>query len=966
MTSTALARVAWEMAVGLRALPASAWLLAAGGAAPWRPQQQRQQQQRRGAHSGGGAGGAGPEQPPAAAAGPGLPHQHHHHAPWGPASSAAGPHLGALLHSAALPDDARDHAAADPQQRPSERRERREQREHAGFAAAAALFQHAAPVSGSGGAEGGGAAAPAHAAHHHHVHAGHKAPHGSHAAHAAGAQHAAHHQHHHHHHHHHPHHRQPGELHAAHGRRAAASASAGGGGAADALNALLLGCRGLGVLRRIMLKYKANMAPSHTANTLLVLQHLVLAARAARRAGGRAGGPPAAPGDAAAAARPWASAARAQPRVRAAQELSRAAPRGSETQGPQEQLVAQMLGELGNTIWHQMGDMAGVRRGGSGARARRARVRTAPPRRARPTHPPGPSPTGADLAKLLYSWAALEWHPEPKLLADVVASFLAAARGPAGGAAQPPPPGAAEVAAGVWGLARLGEPFTGATLALLREQWAALVVHWGPQQLADVAWALTATADEDAAAAELAGEAPVAPGELEQLVIELAARLVSQLQHGPPVAPEDVWPEALLTHHAPAPAAGAAPAAEAARHAAAAPGSAAASPQHLAWRALQSMAAVGINVSEPEGRAGELVAALSAHMQAPAGARRPGTAPGGGGGGGGGAPGEYSRRDLASHTKQVAAVAWAGNGKRLASASDDGVVKLWNIEHSASARPEKPEIDLHHSSKEIITALTFHPRREELLAVIGSNVTKVYDTRAKSSSAIVCEAATPDAIAAAWDGGHDSLVVAQLNNTFTHLEPRRKRVHRPHMLRPGDEVTGVAFIDGGRKLLAATRYGVEVLAWPSYKHLTTLAGHTMHHGRDGGVTAMAVSSKDQYLASAGMDGLVCVWDLASATPLSVAYGADDAVRALSFSCDHSMLAYSAQAGLGQGASLDVVSAKTGKYVCRVPLAGHSESVAFNPRYPRLLAFAAEAAPAGRDSRGRETYVGKVGIVVLGR
>lgn len=55
---------------------------------------------------------------------------------------------------------------------------------------------------------------------------------------------------------------------------------------------------------------------------------------------------------------------------------------------------------------------------------------------------------------------------------------------------------------------------------------------------------------------------------------------------------------------------------------------------------------------------------------------RPGTAPGPA------AAADYSRRDLLGHNKQVSVVAWGHNGKRLASASEDGVVKLWNIEHN--------------------------------------------------------------------------------------------------------------------------------------------------------------------------------------------------------------------------------------------------------------------------------------------
>lgn len=40
------------------------------------------------------------------------------------------------------------------------------------------------------------------------------------------------------------------------------------------------------------------------------------------------------------------------------------------------------------------------------------------------------------------------------------------------------------------------------------------------------------------------------------------------------------------------------------------------------------------------------------------------------------------------------------------------------------SRAEKAEHELQHGNREAISALAFHPRREELLAVVGSHVTK--------------------------------------------------------------------------------------------------------------------------------------------------------------------------------------------------------------------------------------------------
>lgn len=104
----------------------------------------------------------------------------------------------------------------------------------------------------------------------------------------------------------------------------------------------LLSCKSLGMLRRIQIKHKATMEPEHVADTLLCLQHLVRAARYARQTGMRSSFP---------FMHHATSQARSQPRVRAAGEFSRSRVRASESDGHMEQLMAQMLGELGSQIW---------------------------------------------------------------------------------------------------------------------------------------------------------------------------------------------------------------------------------------------------------------------------------------------------------------------------------------------------------------------------------------------------------------------------------------------------------------------------------------------------------------------------------------------------------------------------------------------------------------------------------------
>jgi hypothetical protein len=283
--------------------------------------------------------------------------------------------------------------------------------------------------------------------------------------------------------------------------------------------------------------------------------------------------------------------------------------------------------------------------------------------------------TGPDLAKVLYSWAMLEWHPEPELLADVKASFIAAAAG--GGLQQQDDttqkhpqhqqPGQQQwaelelwngpwMAAGLWGLLKLGEPCEARVLQLVQQHWQQLVRYWTPQQVSDLAHAVALTADEQVAAAVTAGgdEAEHVGGQdelqLTQLVVGLSRHMLAVLCHQQdgegmePLVPLP-WPESMLIQLQTSLLSAGVPAAQ--RAAAAvneiAASSAGSSPAgasdaaaardvpmmpvqnvpQLAWRMLQALAAVGVNVSEPEDQdVGAIVAALSEATKVPMGGSR--------------------------------------------------------------------------------------------------------------------------------------------------------------------------------------------------------------------------------------------------------------------------------------------------------------------------------------------------------
>ena len=78
---------------------------------------------------------------------------------------------------------------------------------------------------------------------------------------------------------------------------------------------------------------------------------------------------------------------------------------------------------------------------------------------------------------------------------------------------------------------------------------------------------------------------------------------------------------------------------------------------------------------------------------------------------------EATRRELQAHRKAVLSLAWSASGRKLASGGTDECCRTWNIEASASAKPERVDLMLSHSGA-AVTSVGWHPKKEELLATL--------------------------------------------------------------------------------------------------------------------------------------------------------------------------------------------------------------------------------------------------------
>lgn len=198
----------------------------------------------------------------------------------------------------------------------------------------------------------------------------------------------------------------------------------------------------IGELRRIMIRYKANMQPKHVASMLYSMQralspkppkkkqqqqqHPISAMTADYVPETTKLGAPPLP--------PPASGTRARAVTGSIQPLN------------SDQLLAFMLGDLGNMVWHRMDEFQ--------------------------PH---------ELAQVLYAWGKLGWHPDLQLLSGVKSRLFFSSLSLLHVDAH-------HLSMALWGLAKMGH-LGGDTLAITTPLLCDKIGDFNPQEIADVSWA---------------------------------------------------------------------------------------------------------------------------------------------------------------------------------------------------------------------------------------------------------------------------------------------------------------------------------------------------------------------------------------------------------------------------------------------------------------------------------------------
>jgi WD40 repeat protein/serine/threonine protein kinase len=230
---------------------------------------------------------------------------------------------------------------------------------------------------------------------------------------------------------------------------------------------------------------------------------------------------------------------------------------------------------------------------------------------------------------------------------------------------------------------------------------------------------------------------------------------------------------------------------------------------------------------------------------------------------------------LTGHDGHVFSVAFSPDGSRLASASRDRTIKIWDL-----ARGNEPRTLEGHKGH--VGSVAFSPDGIRVASGSRDQTIRVWDAR-NGQVLRTLEGHADEVLSVAFNPDGSRLASASADKTIkvwdtdTGKEPL-------NLKKQTNTVESVAFSPDGSRLASGNADGtIKIWDANSGQELRTLTGHF-------GLRRMAFSPDGSRLAAGSFDGAIKVWDMTNGQELRTLKGHTNVVESVAFSPDGSRLA----------------------------------------------------------------------------
>ena len=230
----------------------------------------------------------------------------------------------------------------------------------------------------------------------------------------------------------------------------------------------------------------------------------------------------------------------------------------------------------------------------------------------------------------------------------------------------------------------------------------------------------------------------------------------------------------------------------------------------------------------------------------------------------------WHTKTLSGHRRRVFSIAYSASGSLLASAGEDGAVRLWR-------RGElKSEMSIHHPGRVFCLAFSNGSEQERLATGCEDGILRVFDEQGEQVQAFRGHRGQINALS--WNsspGLQWNVASAGADGTvrlWQLLSPSGNSqssagIQRAVFAAGGTKIWSLAFVPDEPLLIAGTESG-EVLLWSTSESLPLAS----FRGHDEPVWSVSVGPDGNQLWSGGWDGIVRRWDVSRAQSFHCANG----------------------------------------------------------------------------------------------